>query len=256
MINSMILVQQNLVTILLGNIEKIVSSSNNVDTKYSDDVVKILEDLKNSLELCNKNIVLLQEKKKEIEANPENNYDYAEILTTINQNTLTVETFLHSLLQFTEFNFSDNSSTDIEKETNIENMDLNENTLIISELSGKVILPYTKNDLENIKAKDSQKNYDEIIQENYTLSIDLFKIPFVARFREAFKLARFKEHKSIKFAFDLGTELLFNYNLHPAIISACRNLDELDIYLDYLENNETENFKCFSIIFEIPPVVS
>lgn len=61
MINSMILVQQNLVTILLGNIEKIVSSSNNVDTKYSDDVVKILEDLKNSLELCNKNIVLLQD---------------------------------------------------------------------------------------------------------------------------------------------------------------------------------------------------
>ena len=61
MINSMILVQQNLVTILLGNVEKIVSSSNNVDTKYSDDVVKILEDLKNSLELCNKNIVLLQD---------------------------------------------------------------------------------------------------------------------------------------------------------------------------------------------------
>ena len=61
MINSMILVQQNLVTILLGNIEKIVSSSNNVDTKYSDDVVKNLEDLKNSLELCNKNIVLLQD---------------------------------------------------------------------------------------------------------------------------------------------------------------------------------------------------
>ena len=57
----MILVQQNLVTILLGNVEKIVSSSNNVDTKYSDDVVKILEDLKNSLELCNKNIVLLQD---------------------------------------------------------------------------------------------------------------------------------------------------------------------------------------------------
>ena len=65
-----------------------------------------------------------------------------------------------------------------------------------------------------------------------------------------------KMYLSGEFAFDLGTELLFNYNLHPAIISACRNLDELDIYLDYLENNETENFKCFSIIFEIPPVVS
>ena len=256
MINSMILVQQNLITILLGDIEKIVNSSNNVDIKYSDAVIKILEDLKNSLELCNKNIDLLQDVKKEIQIDPEGTYDYSETLATVSKNTLTVVTFLHSLLDFTEFDFSDNSSTDIEKETNIENINLNENTLIISELSGKVILPYTKNDLENIKAKDIQKNYDKIIQENYTLPIDLFKIPFVARFREAFKLARFKEHKSIKFAFDLGTELLFNYNLHPAIISACRNLDELDIYLDYLENNETENFKCFSIIFEIPPTVS
>ena len=256
MINSMILVQQNLVTILLGNIEKIVSSSTNVDTKYSDDVIKILEGLKNSLELCNKNIALLQDKKKEIETNPENNYDYAEMLTNINQNTLSVETFLHSLLQFTEFNFSDNNATETEKEINIEDMDLKENTLIISETSRRVILPYTKIDLENIKAKDSSKTYEEIIQENYTLPIDLFKTPFVSRFREAFKLAHSKEKKSIKFAFDLGTELLFNYNLHPAIITACRNLDELDIYLDYLESNETEKFECFNIIFEIPPVIS
>ena len=135
-------------------------------------------------------------------------------------------------------------------------MDLKENTLIISETSRRVILPYTKIDLENIKAKDSSKTYEEIIQENYTLPIDLFKTPFVSRFREAFKLAHSKEKKSIKFAFDLGTELLFNYNLHPAIITACRNLDELDIYLDYLESNETEKFECFNIIFEIPPVIS
>lgn len=66
MINSMILVQQNLVTILLSSIEKIVNSSNNVDVKYSDDVIKILENLKNSLELCNKNIALLQNAKKKL----------------------------------------------------------------------------------------------------------------------------------------------------------------------------------------------
>ena len=86
-------------------------------------------------------------------------------------------------------------------------------------------------------------------------SLENFKTPFVARFREAFKLAYTKEKKSIKYAFDLGTELLFNYNLHPAIIAGCRNLDELDIYLDYLENSETEKFDCFKIVFEIPPVL-
>lgn len=51
-------------------------------------------------------------------------------------------------------------------------------------------------------------------------------------------------------------ELLFNYNLHPAIISACKNIDELDIYLDYLENNETDKFNCFNIKFEIAPSIS
>lgn len=76
MINSMLLIQQNLITILLGNIEKIVNSSNNIDIKYSDDVIKILEDLKNSLELCNKNIDLLQDRKKEIQADPGRTYDY------------------------------------------------------------------------------------------------------------------------------------------------------------------------------------
>ena len=172
-----------------------------------------LEDLKNSLELCNKNIALLQNKKKEIEANPENNYDYTEMLTTINQNTLSAETFLHSLLQFTEFNFSDNNTK------------------------------------ETVK---------EIIQENYTLSIDLFKTPFVARFREAFKLAHSKEKKSIKFAFDLGTELLFNYNLHPAIIAACRSLDELDIYLDYKVISNTRAVNSANLLsfffIRIPPI--
>lgn len=256
-IDSMIIIQQNLITILLGNIEKIVSSSNDIDLKYSDDVIKILEGLKDSLSLCNKNIALLQDKKKEIETNNNDNINYFKTINMINTNIITIETFLQSLLKFTMFKFSDTTDTtsSTKDELTIDNLDLKENTLIISETSGQVILPYTKIDLDKLKQNDN-KTYEEIIQENYTLPIDLFKTPFVARFREAFKLAHTKEKKSIKFAFNLGTELLFNYNLHPAIITACRDLDELDIYLDYLESNETEKFECFNIIFEIPPVIS
>ena len=66
---------------------------------------------------------------------------------------------------------------------------------------------------------------------------------------------RKKEKASISDSFELGFELMFNYNLHPAIIAACKNLDELDIYLDYLETGETNNFDCFEIIFELPPAV-
>ena len=43
--------------------------------------------------------------------------------------------------------------------------------------------------------------------------------------------------------------------LHPAIITACRNLDELDVYLDCLEKNELDDFKIFKIKYELHPLV-
>ena len=48
-------------------------------------------------------------------------------------------------------------------------------------------------------------------------------------------------------------ELMFKYNLNPIIIAGCRNLDELDIYLDCLDENELNDFKCFEIKFEVMP---
>lgn len=130
-----------------------------------------------------------------------------------------------------------------------------ENTLIISETQGKVFLPYFITDLEEISKCNDNMPFDEIIEQKYTLPISNFKVLSISRFREAFKLARNKEKKSFKFAFDLGLEVLFDYNLHPAIIAACRTLDELDIYLDYLDSGETDKFECFNIKFEIPPVL-
>jgi len=43
-------------------------------------------------------------------------------------------------------------------------------------------------------------------------------------------------------------------NLHPAVIAACKNLDELDIYLDYLNNNELDKFTIFNIQYDILPI--
>jgi hypothetical protein len=134
----------------------------------------------------------------------------------------------------------------------------NENTLIISEIQGKVILPYTTQELQNIldRNKDKYSNYNEIIENKFTIPYTNFKNPILARFKESFKLVRTKSHGSIKEAFDLGIELLFKHNLHPAIISACRNLDELDIYLSYLEENQTSKFNCFKIKFDIAPIAT
>ena len=163
----------------------------------------------------------------------------------------------------TESVFSENKSKDSKNKKKTEEKfkeksDLRrENCLIISEIRSKDILPYS-NETLNKELQNNPKKYssiDEIIEKKYTIPLTHYKNPFVARFREAFRLMRIKEKSSIAKAFDLGMELAFNYNLHPAIISACRNLDELDIYLDCLENEETDKFKCFDIVFEIPPMI-
>ena len=61
---------------------------------------------------------------------------------------------------------------------------------------------------------------------------------------------------SVLSALDLALELMMRYDLNPIIIAACRNIDELDIYLDCLEENELSQFDCFEIKFEVLPQIS
>lgn len=226
-----------------------------------------------------------------IEPNFCNNYNsmFLKSNETLLKNSIEIEKFFSSIIPLSIFTSPDLKNTDnvlLEESNNVNMLDSTklepaekakilempidenlvqpvdntnhvENTLIISEMRGKVFLPYTISDLNNLLEQNHNEytSLQDIIDKKYTLPIDLFKTPAISRFRESFRLIRRKEKKSIREAFDLGMELFFNYNLHPAIISACRNSDELDIYLDYLENNETHKFDCFKIIFEIPPVL-
>jgi len=133
-----------------------------------------------------------------------------------------------------------------------------ENTLIISEVKGKVFLPYTLEKIQSYIAKSENKNLSiqEVIDSVYTVPLSNYKKSVTSRFTEAFKLVRQKEHGSIKDALDLAFELAFNYNLHPAIITACNNINELDIYLACMEYNELDNFRFFNINFEMSPMIS
>lgn len=217
-----------------------------------------------------------------------NNYNksYSKLNTIIMKNTSDIEQCILSIAEKSELKFSkktiekddeentikkeDNKSisNNTEKENITENSanaqtssdstkEYKENTLIISETSHKVFLPYYLSDLKEILKDNSEKysSIDDLINKKYTIPISHYKNPFVSRFKEAFKLMRNKEKSSIIDAFELGTELMFESNLYPAIITACKNLDELDIYLDYLDSGETDKFKCFNIEFELPPAL-
>ena len=131
---------------------------------------------------------------------------------------------------------------------------MNNDTLIISDSNKKVILPYTISDLEKkLKNNKKYKSLEDVIVHEYTIPIETFKNPTKSRFREAFQLIKKKEHGSLKEAIELGFELMFQSDLNPAVIAACKDLDELDIYLDCLDDNELEKFSCFKIQYDIPP---
>lgn len=128
------------------------------------------------------------------------------------------------------------------------------NTLLISEIQNKVVLPFSVSELEkDLEENTNYTDLQDIINRKYTIPLDKYKNAALARFKEAYNLMRKKEKASIASSLDLALELTFNNLLNPAIITACKNLDELDIYLDYLSSNELDKFKIFDIKYEMLP---
>ena len=129
------------------------------------------------------------------------------------------------------------------------------NVLIVSEKQQKAYLPFFYSEVQNIFQNSNGKyqTLQDVIDDLYVVPLSKFKNSAIARFKESFRLIREKEKGSITKALDLGLELMFKYELNPIVITACRNLDELDIYLDCLEENELYDFTCFEIKFEMNP---
>lgn len=130
-----------------------------------------------------------------------------------------------------------------------------ENVLLISEVDKKVVLPYTIDNImqtleEDISAYDT---IQDVIDKKYTKPLNYYKHSSLARFKEAFKLVKERQKGTFFEAIDLALELFSNYNLHPAVISACKDLNELDVYLSCLEYNELDDFHFFKTIFKINP---
>ena len=144
---------------------------------------------------------------------------------------------------------------EIDEEKVIENNLEDNHTLVISEEDGKVYLPYTKDEIKKDVSQNKGAKISEIIENKYILPLDKYKNSIRARFREGYNLMYHREGKSKRSAIMLGIELMFETNLHPAIISACKNLEELDIYLDCLDDNELEKFSCFKIIYKGLPTL-
>ncbi|MBR3163434.1 MAG: hypothetical protein IKF17_04990 [Clostridia bacterium] len=195
------------------------------------------------------------------------NKKFSTTIDSTYKNTKKIEEFIHetSMLDLSTF-LKENSKPEKsvkkenEEQTNtITSTDLEsgfiEKTLIISDIQKKVILPYKLDKIEDILLANSAKykSLQDVIDKLYTRPIKYYKAPAIARFKESYRLMRKKEHSSILKALSLASELFMNYNLHPAIITACKNIDQLDIYLACLEDDTLDEFKFFDIKYEVAP---
>ena len=188
------------------------------------------------------------------------NNNFKENIDSIYASTEIIEKFVH------EINTADLSKLaqdltverEDEQEDIISSKDLEisyiENTLVISEEEKKVILPYTINKVKETLLKNNQEysSLQDVIDKVYTKPINYYRFSAIARFKETYKLVRKKEKGTIAKALELAFELLLNYNLHPAKITACKSLDEIDVYLACLEDNTLNEFGFFDIKYEIP----
>lgn len=237
--------------------EVLSKSNSNIDKLES--LLKKLDDIVSSINSKST-------EKKVIQYN--NKFDRE--INTIYKNTSLIEEFIHkiSLLDLSQVLAEINKVTDTDADTSNEDSDLEissetlnsafvENTLVISEMKGKVILPYKISEVNDILFNDNDKysSIEDVIEKIYTKPIKEYRFSAIARFREAYKLVIEKEHKSKMKAFSLASELFANYNLHPAIITACKSLDELDIYLACLEDNSLDDFPFFDVKYEVAPKI-
>lgn len=186
------------------------------------------------------------------------------ILAFENKNTAILNSAIELSLKITNKKMkkqNKNISPSFSKDSFIVDIELephDHNVLIVSEKEQKAYLPFFYAEVKKIYETPNSpyKTLQDVVNDLYVVPLDRFKNSAIARLKESFHLIRNKEKSSITKALDLGLELMFRYELNPIIIAACRNLDELDIYLACLDEKETNHFSCFEIKFEVMPKVT
>lgn len=280
-LNSMLDIQKNLNKQILQFLKNFFGDlkldlnfdSENKAFHYINEATSILNQSNTNIEKLNMLIKKLDEILLEISSNSveEKIIQYNDIfnqeIDILYKNTNLIEEFIHKISlqnlakileeinQTSEEPVKDSNERANLIDSNLLNSSFIENTLVISEMQGKVILPYKIKEVSNFlfNHADTYSSIEDVIEKLYTRPIKDYNFSAIARFREAYKLVTQKEHKSKMQALSLASELFANYNLHPAIITACNSLDELDIYLACLEDNSLDDFPFFDVKYEIAP---
>lgn len=136
----------------------------------------------------------------------------------------------------------------------IKSADDKNKTLLISEKTNKVYLPYRITELQNYMEyyPKAYKSLSDVVEQEFIINLDTFaRHPSKARFSETYNLVRNRSGKSVLKALSYAIKLKNKRTVDPAVIAACKNEYELHCYLYCLEQNKLDSFKFFNIVYDV-----
>ena len=220
------------------------------------------ENIINHIKKCNKQIKIIKKQilfLKDLRNEKDVNKSLNSVIISNRVLKSITESFINNSINYekTILNYLKDQKLDNNSNKVIEEKISNNSTLLISEIQNKVILPYTGQEVKDVlDNKDNEyQTEQEVVDNLFTRPLSDFDNACSARFREAYRLVTERENYSKIDGIRLGIELFGKRYLHPAIIAACRTVDELDVYLDCLSKNELNDFKIFDIKYELHPMV-
>jgi len=248
------------------------NSVSRIDTKkdYSEEINKISEEFNHNVEKLNSlksllidinsDFILLSRKGFTSDGTSANLKEkinsYFSIYEQIKNDIALSDVKIDSFVKEINYLDSSNPTETVIEEPNKEGIQSND-TLIISEKDNKVFLPYTVSEIESYMEKypKEYKSLEYVINKEFILPLDYYtKHPSLARFREAYSLIRDREAKSVFDALKYALSVMFEYDLNPAIISACKTEEALNLYIECLENKDLSKFNLFKIEFRLNPL--
>ncbi len=255
------------------NCKTLIAKAENILVKVNENISNI-SDLKNRLENISAKITELL---LEVEANPTNKDNYfdkiQDLKDTINNLSIDIEdtkskilvndihadTFLKNpdVIKYINLKIDMVSPAELEIPSSSDDDIHDNNTLLISEKLQKVFLPYSLKEVMSYLEQYPKEysSFSDVVNKEFIFPYSYYsKHTVVSRFREAYSLIRDRESKSIIDAFKFAVDIMFNYELNPAIIAACKTQEELEDYLSCLNRQKLDEFTTFEIKYEISPL--
>ena len=255
------------------NCKTLIAKAENILVKVNENISNI-SDLKNRLENISAKITELL---LEVEANPTNKDNYfdkiQDLKDTINNLSIDIEdtkskilvndihadTFLKNpdVIKYINLKIDMVSPAELEIPSSSDDDIHDNNTLLVSEKLQKVFLPYSVKEVMSYLEQYPKEysSFSDVVNKEFIFPYSYYsKHTVVARFREAYSLIRDRESKSIIDAFKFAVDIMFNYELNPVIIAACKTQEELEDYLSCLNRQKLDEFTAFEIKYEISPL--